>query len=373
MTRLVHVLTVADSLVFIDAVVAHARDAGWDVTVITSPDERLAAFGRRLGVRTMGIDMPRRVTPLGDWRALQNLCACFRRLKPDVVHAGTPKGGLLGTLAAEAARVPVRLYQMRGLAYVTAKEPLRSVLATTERLSCRAATRVICQSHSLRREALQAGLVSSTKSEVVLEGSNGVDAERFSPRVGDVLRERLGIAQDAKVVGFVGRLVRDKGIPELVEAFERLPGAPHLILAGPFEPRDPVDATTRARIDANPRIHALGHVSDPRDTYAAADVVTLPSHREGFPNVLLEAAAMERAVVATNIAGCVDAVTHGVTGTLVPVNDAVALSRALGRYLDDPVWARAHGVAGRKRVLHSFSRARVAEAMVELYTRMSDI
>ena len=367
MKRLVHVLTVADSLVFIDAVVARARDDGWDVTVVTSPDPRLDAFGKKLGVRTVGIEMPRKVTPLGDARALAELYSLFRRLQPDVVHAGTPKGGLLGTLAAEAARVPVRLYQMRGLAFSTATGVLRGVLKTTELLSCAAATRVICQSHSLRAQALDEGVVSSEKSQVVLSGSNGVDASRFTPRDATALRAQLQIPPDARVVTFVGRLVRDKGVPELVRAFLSLPGAPHLVLAGPFEPRDPVDPETRERIKTHPRIHALGFVNDPRDAYAVADVVVLPSHREGFPNAPLEAAAMQKPVVATRIAGCTDAVADGATGTLVPVNDAVMLERALRRYLEDDALALAHGVAGRARVLREFSRDEVARAMVRLY------
>ncbi|PZR14421.1 MAG: glycosyltransferase family 1 protein [Archangium gephyra] len=371
--RLVHVLTVADSLVFIDAVVARARDDGWDVTVITSPDERLTTFGRKLGVRTVGIEMPRKVTPLGDWRALDALHTCFARLKPDVVHAGTPKGGLLGTLAARAAGVPVRIYQMRGLAYVTAKGVLRGVLSTTERLSCAAATRVICQSHSLRAEAVSQGLVSADKSEVILGGSNGVDANRFAPMSGAALRAKLGIPGSAQVVGFVGRLVRDKGVPELVEAFSQLKGAPHLILAGPWEPRDPVSDDVRRLVEAHPRIHTPGFVADPREVYAASDFVVLPSHREGFPNVPLEAAAMERAVISTRIAGCIDAVSDGVTGTLVSVSDAAALAVAMQRYLDSPELAARHGREGRQRVTRDFSRARIAEATVERYRALTSI
>ena len=206
--------------------------------------------GRRLGVQTIGVEMPRRVAPVQDWESLQALHRLFLRLRPSVVHAHTPKGALLGTLAAEAAGVPVRLYQMRGLAYVTAKEPLRTVLLTTERLTIAAATHVICQSRSLRQEALAAGLVGEANSEVVLEGSNGVDAQRFSPddALGARLRVELKIPAGAPVIGFVGRLVRDKGIPELVEAYSQLTSTDvHLVLAGPYEPRDPVDETTRLR------------------------------------------------------------------------------------------------------------------------------
>ena len=370
--RIVHVLTVADSLGFIDTVVRKAKEGGFEVLVVTSPDERLHAFGRKLGVQTFGVEMPRRVSPAQDWESLQALHRLFLRLKPDLVHSHTPKGGLLGTLAAEAARVPVRLYQMRGLAYVTAKEPLRTVLLTTERVTITGATHVICQSHSLRKEALAAGLVTETNSEVVLEGSNGVDAERFAPdpALGSSQRLELRIPASAPVIGFVGRLVRDKGVPELVEAFSLLASSDaHLVLAGPFEPRDPVDEATRARISAHPRIHALGAVKDPRGVYAASDFVVLPSHREGFPNVPLEAAAMSKAVVTTRVSGCVDAVVEGATGLVVSVGAPLELRGAFERYIADPALARAHGAAGRERVIARFSRDRIAEAMVEVYRR----
>lgn len=370
--RVVHVLTVADSLGFIDTVVRRTKERGHEVVVVTSPDPRLDAFGHRLGVRTIGIEMARRVSLTQDWVALQHLHRLFTRLTPTIVHAHTPKGGLLGTLAAHACGVPVRLYQMRGLAYVTAKQPLRSVLLTTERLSCTAATHVICQSRSLHRQALTAGLVSERRSEVVLEGSNGVDAGRFTPddALGAALKAQLGLGPRARVIGFVGRLVRDKGIPELVEAFERLKEPDvHLVLAGPWEPRDPVDDGTRRRVENNPRIHTLGHVKDPRATYAASDVVVLPSHREGFPNAPLEAAAMGKPVVTTQVPGCVDAVVDEVTGLIVPVDDPRSLRAAFERYLKDTALIRRHGDAGRRRVKESFSRERIAEAMVDLYDR----
>ncbi|MEW6434126.1 MAG: glycosyltransferase family 4 protein [Myxococcota bacterium] len=367
----------ADSLLFIDQLVDRSIARGFDVTVVTSPDERLEAFGRRHGVATYALEMPRRVTPLGDWVALSSLHALLRRLGPGIVHAHTPKGGLLGTLAAEAARVPVRLYHMRGLPFVTLRGPMRALMQTTERLSCRAATRVLCQSDSLRRAALVNELVPETKCEVVLCGSNGVDCDgHFQPSrhvaAGRELRAALGIPGDAVVIGFVGRLVRDKGVPELVAAFERLAAAwpaAWLVLAGPWESRDPVDAAIRARIDAHPRIRQLGFVEDPAPVYAASDVIALPSHREGFPNVPLEAAAMERPVVSSLVDGCTDAVEQGVTGILVPVNDADALGAALARYVADPELRRSHGLAGRSRVEALFRRDRVADAFVDVYER----
>ena len=372
-----HVLTVSDSLIFIDTLVRQTLERGFEVTVVTSPHDALREFGRRHGVRAIGVDMPRRVTPLGDWSALSRLHRLFEALRPGIVHAHTPKGGLLGTLAAQAAGVPVRLYHMRGLPFVTLKGPLRALMQGTERVSCSAATRVICQSESLRTLALEHRLVPATKCEIVLRGSNGVDCDdRFEPSrhldAGRALRKRVGIDEGAVVFGFVGRLVRDKGIPELAVAFERLAarfGNVFLLLAGAFEERDPVDEESRRRLESHPRVRLLGFARDPAAVYAASDVIVLPSHREGFPNVPLEAASMGCPVVSTRVAGCVDAVEDGVTGTLVPAGDAVQLEAALVRYVLDPGLRFAHGSAGRERIARFFRREDVANAMVEVYER----
>ncbi len=375
--HVVHVLTVADSLIFINTLVEKAQERGFEVTVVTSPDQRLHDFGRKLGVRVVPLEMPRRVTPLGDWVALSALHRLFDRLRPDIVHSHTPKGGLLGTLAAQAARVPVRIYHMRGLAFVTQRGGMRALLKSTELLSCGAATRVICQSHSLRSAALEDRLVSAEKSEVVLQGSNGVDSDgRFDPARNagrrEALRAEWKVPPDGMVLAFVGRLVRDKGLPELVEAFERLARTSDkavLVLAGPWEVRDPVPAETRRRIDAHPRIVVLGPVAEPAEIYAASDVVVLPSHREGFPNVPLEAAAMERPVISTRVPGCSDAVADEETGVLVGVADVPALEQAMRRYLEDPSLRQKHGSAGRQRVVRDFRRENVANALVDIYLR----
>lgn len=370
---LVHVLTVADSLPFVREQVAEAKRRGANVVVITSKDERLDRFGRELGVRTVAVEMPRRVSPLGDWRALERLTALFRGIDPAIVHSHTPKGGLLGALAAAAARVPVRIYQMRGLPYVTLRGVLRLVTMTTERVSCQAATRVVCQSRSLLETATTDHLCAPGKALVVLEGGNGVDATgRFDPERHLASRQRLraewGVGAEP-VLLFVGRLVRDKGIPELLEAFSALRArrpACRLVLAGPLEERDALDPGTVERL-REPGVLHLGFRKDTEALYAAADVVTLPSHREGFPNVPLEAASMGLPVVSTRVPGCTDAVEDGVTGTLVPVNDAHALEGALERYLLDPALRRQHGAAGRDRVLRVFRREAIVEAMMALY------
>lgn len=372
---LVHVFSVADSLIFVRDQVTRLRALGVEVTLVTSPSDRLISAGRELGVRTVAVPMARRVSPIDDWESLERLRDVFERLRPDIVHAHTPKGGLLGMLAAAAARVPIRLYQMRGLPYVTQRGAMRALLATTERVSCSAATRVICQSHSLLEVARADRLVAPERAEVVLSGSNGVDTmwfnrERWASE-GATLRRELGIAANDVVFVFVGRLVRDKGVPELLEAFSsvraRVPAA-RLVLVGPLEERDALDAATIARFE-QPGIVSVGFRSNPAPYLAAADALVLPSHREGFPNVPLEAAAMRVPVISTDVPGCRDAVVHGSTGLLVSVNDATALSAALLSYANDAALRSRHGEAGFARVQSQFRREVITEAVMSVYQR----
>jgi glycosyltransferase involved in cell wall biosynthesis len=204
---------------------------GFEVTLVTSPGADLAGVAEREGVRVETVPMAREIAPLADLRSLVRLTRLLRRLAPDVVNAGTPKAGLLGMLAARRAGVPSRVYTLRGLRLETARGFRRRLLTAAERLACGAAHRVVCVSESLRRRAVELELVPEEKTAVLGAGSsNGVDVERLAAAVADgerteALRRELGLAslsQPAPVIGFVGRLVRDKGIEDLAAAFHRI-------------------------------------------------------------------------------------------------------------------------------------------------------
>ena len=344
--RLVHITSVPQTLSFLSGQVGYMKNRGFDVHAISSPGRELVAFGEREGLAVYSVEMPRRMAPLRDLASLWRLCVMLRRIRPDLVHAHTPKGGLLGIIAAWIARVPVRLYHIHGLPYMTAKGPRRWLLQWTERVSCRFAHRVLCVSRSIRDVAVTERICPSRKSGVLLAGSiNGVDSQgRFNP-AGKTeekrchLCELFGIPRDSLVIGYVGRIVRDKGLVELIEAWrilrEEFPLL-HMLVVGPFEPHDPVPSDVECILRGAERIHLAGQLEDPSALYAIMDIVVLPSYREGLPVVPLEAAAMALPVVATKIAGCVDAVVDGQTGTLVPPRDAWALAQAIHRYLEDP-------------------------------------
>ncbi|MGC3996856.1 MAG: glycosyltransferase [Anaeromyxobacter sp.] len=370
-----HVSTIGETLGFLDghAAVVRAR-CGLEVHALSAPGAALERFGQREGVPVHPVPMARAITPLRDLRALLLAWRTLRRLRPAVVDAHTPKGGLIGMLAAWLARVPVRVYHVHGLPLSTATGRRRRLLRAAERVACRLATCVLPVSRSVAERLVDERLCAPGKVRVVAEGSiNGVDGERFAPASAAARaasRAALGLPEGAKAVGFLGRLAQDKGLAELAAAWailrERRPEA-WLFLAGEPDDSDPVAPGVLERLVMDPRVRLLGDVSDTPAFYAGLDLVAVPTYREGFPTVPLEAAAAGLPVVASRVDGCVDAVVDGVTGTLVPSRDPGALAGALERYLADPPLAAAHGRAARRRVLERYRPAQVREALAEAY------
>jgi glycosyltransferase involved in cell wall biosynthesis len=380
---LVHVTTVPSTvLAFLHGQIEFMQSRSFDVTVVSSPGPELDEVAKRFNVPVHGVPMARRPSPLRDFTALIRLSRLFLRIRPDIVHASTPKAGALGMAAAGLAGVPVRIYTVRGLMHEIGSGPLKYVLRALERLTCRLADRVVVVSRSAAELLRKEGLCPDPKITVIGHGSsNGVDArDRFNPALTERdavvrIRRDLGIPDDVLVLGFVGRLVRAKGICELLQAWQLLrehrPEA-RLVIIGPSEHADGMPPELREDLESDPGVYLVGEVPNDRMPYyyANMDVVVLPSHREGLPNVPLEAAAMGVPVVTTNVTGCTDAVEDGVTGSIVPLGDVHALAEAILRYLNDSELRRQHGAAARERVSLHFRPETIWQGLYEEYERL---
>ena len=372
---IVYVVTSSLGLGFLRGQVNYFRDSGYSVIVISSPGDACASAVAS-GEPTIPVPMAREISPLRDLLALWRLWRIMRRLRPAITNVSTPKAGLLGGLAACFAGVPCRIYTLRGLRCETLTGVSRRLLLLTERIACLCAHRVLCVSHSLRRQAVALGVLDLEKSHVLGSGSsNGVESSRFDldeTKASEVieLRERLGIRQDAPVVGFAGRFTRDKGIAELLQAASllrtRFPEL-RLLLVGDGDEGDRLPPEIRLRISADPNIICSGFVADPAPYYHLMDVLALPTHREGFPNVVLEANAAGKPAVVTDATGAVDSVIDGVTGFIVRVGDSTALAEALQKLLDDRMLLACMGKNGRKRVLAEFHPKHIWEDLGAQY------
>ena len=353
---------------------------GFETVAVSSPGRKLDEFRAWAGVPVHAVGMKRQISPLSDLPAVWRLWRLIRRYRPAIVHAHTPKAGLLGMVAARLALVKIRIYTIHGLPLMTRTGWQFRVLRLAETLACRLATSVNCVSESVRRVVLDLGICPEAKVRTLGFGScAGVNLHRFDPAACDPadrarIRAQHGIPEDAQLLGFVGRLVRDKGIGELADAWQRLraefPNL-HLLCCGEFEPQDPVPEEVRERLQNDPRVHFTdGFVAEMPPVYAALDVCVLPTYREGLPTVALECAAMEVPLVATRVPGCTDAVRDGVTGLLVEAHSADALGRAVARLLDEPRLGKEMGRAAREFVRAKFSEEIVLGNVLNEYRRL---
>ncbi len=325
------------------------------------------------GILLRNVDIKREISLWADLKALFALIMLFVRLRPAIANLSTPKMAFLGGMAAFLARVPRRIYFLRGLRYETAKGWKRRLLIACERVACACAHEIICVSPSVRRCAVKAGIVPESKTVMLgARGSDGVDLRGFdagadSPEeAGMLLRHTLGLSEQSFVIGFVGRLTRDKGIEELVQASMELAHEGRdirLLMIGAMESGDPVHPECARLISTNALIHATGYIEDPRPYYRAMDLFAFPSHREGLANVLLEAGAAGKPTVAARVTGSVDAIEDGLTGVLVPAHDSVALKVAIADLMDNPAKRQSMSKAAPVFVREHFDASKMVDAL----------
>jgi glycosyltransferase involved in cell wall biosynthesis len=347
-------------------------EAGFHVELISSPGRLLDATADREGVVSHGVPMSRSIAPIRDVFALVRLTRLVRTLDVSISLAGTPKAGLLVNLACAFARVPRRIYLLRGLRLESETGMRRVLLWCTEWAAVHSAHEVIAVSPSLRDRTATLRLLGRRPIYVLRRGSsNGVDIEYFrgcAPTPG--ARNSLGLRADAYVFGYAGRITSHKGLRELYDAFARVRsvcGDVQLVICG--HPETKPDVKILETADRGDEIRVLDHLADLRAFYAAIDCFVLPTYREGMPNVALEAAAAARPVITTRATGAIDAIIPGVTGLHVDVGDVDQLADAMIRLASDPELGRSMGRNGQEFVAKHYSRPDVQAALVDTLCR----
>jgi glycosyltransferase involved in cell wall biosynthesis len=367
-------ITHAETCLVLSARLRALRAAGFRVLLICGPGPLLLRLAWEQEIEILPIPMERGISPFADVLSLWRLCKVLRWLRPSMTEFSTPKAGLLGNLAAKLCGVPVRVYLLRGLRLETLTGLKHRLLVAAERIASACAHYVVCNSESLRLKAVTLRITSLAKLQVIGNGSSqGVDIDRFSPGP-ERIRKSLGIPQDLPVIGFVGRLTRDKGIPELMEAFNQIlqvvPKA-RLLLVGWFdESDDAVSEGLRRRIASHPQVVCTGLVADTAPYYRAMDLMVLPTWREGFPNVVLEAAASGIPVVTTISTGSRDAVIPEVTGLLIPAGYPQAIAEAVIRLIRNRDERFRMGRAARAWVIEQFVNGHVLGLTVGFYQKL---
>ena len=352
----------------IDAIV----QGGHEVHLVSSPVAGMQEVKEISGVNFEPITIPRQIAPLADLRALVRLFVYFFNGRFDIVHSTTPKAGLLCAIAGFLAGVPIRLHTFTGQAWVGLSGPVRWGAKASDWLIARLNTRCYADSESQRAYLIAQGVVDATRITVLGAGSlAGVDLEKLDVRRlaqnCPAIRAELSLPPEAKVIMFIGRVTRDKGIVELVQAFNLVRqrfGDAFLILIGPFESeRDPLPNNVLEEIRSNPNIRVVGYHPSPENYLAISHLLCLPSYREGFGNVVIEAAALGIPTVGTAIVGLKDAVVDGETGVLVPPQDSQALAEAIIPLLLDEQRRQVMGLAAQKRAFNLFD-AKLVNALV---------
>ena len=381
MKKLIRITTVPISFkVLLKGQLRFMASNGFDVKGVSSEGEELREVHENEGIVMEAINMSRKITPFQDLKSLWEMWNFLRKEKPQIVHTHTPKAGIIGMLAARLAGVPHRLHTVAGLPLMEATGTKRKILNFVEKLTYSSATRVYPNSKGLYDFILQNNFTQSNKLKIIANGSsNGIDTTFFSPdQVTEIekvtLREKLNIQPDDFVFVFVGRIVSDKGINELIKAFSELqtvenkPAGIKLLLVGGLEnDLDPLNPETLAEINQNKDIISVGFQQDVRSFFAIADALVFPSYREGFPNVVMQAGAMGLPSIVSDINGCNEIIIEGENGLIIPSKNVEKLKeKMLTLAKDKNLYTKLKGNS-RRMIENRYEQSVVWNALLEEY------
>ncbi len=354
----------------------------YKVVGVTSPGDEIDTIINDEGISVIAVEMTRTISPIKDLVSLFKIFKIIKKEKPFIVHSHTPKAGTLGMMAAKLAGVPNRLHTIAGLPLLEATGPKRKLLDVVERITYACATKIYPNSLGLKDIIIQNKYTKPSKLKVIANGSsNGIDANHFSTKNVSVeaiktLREELHINKSDVVFVFVGRLVTDKGINELISAFKRLsiknPNI-KLLLVGTFESDlDPLKGKTLNEIENNHNIIHVGWQTDVRPYFAISNALVFPSYREGFPNVVMQAGAMDLPSIVTDINGCNEIIKHNINGLVIPPKDESELFIAMQYLIENPDESQKMAKASRKIIYTNYQREVIWNALLKEYNNLEN-
>jgi glycosyltransferase involved in cell wall biosynthesis len=373
-TKIIHTATVALSLDYLLKGQLAFLNNFYEVVAVSGADEHLENVKNREGLRTVNVPMQRAIRPLQDLVTLWKLFLLFKKEKPQIVHSITPKAGLLSMVAAKMAGVPIRMHTFTGLIFPSKKGIFQELLIAMDRLLCWAATTIIPEGNGVKNDLIAYKITSKPLTVLANGNVNGIDTNYFSTEAipakeKENLRKVLQLEPSDFVYVFVGRLVGDKGINELVAAFKNLSNANvKLLLVGPYEKElDALKAATLQEIEQNKNILTVGFQQDVRAYFAISDALIFPSYREGFPNVVLQAGAMGLPSIVTNINGCNEIIIEGKNGIIIPVKNSNAIYNAMKKMMEEDSFRNNIQQNTRQMIVSRYEQQVVWEAILTEY------
>ena len=386
--KLLRITTVPISLqLLLGGQFRYMKENGYDVYTISADGPEVKEVLKE-GVEHIAVPFTRKITPIQDLICLIRLVRIVNRIKPDIIHTHTPKAGLLGMLAGWICRTPVRIHTVAGLPLMVASGIKRRLLIMTERITYSCAHKVYPNSEGLKKFIVEELKAAPEKVKVIGKGSsNGIDTSAFSRSAelhekAQAIRRKHGIGDNDIVFSFVGRIVRDKGVVELVESFKALNGLPlsestrraFLFMVGPFEEDlDPLPEDVVKFIQTDKRVVLVGFQSDVRPWVIASDIFVFPSYREGFPNVVMQSCLLEVPCIVSDINGCNEIISRNITGLIVPVRDIKSLSSAMIELMKDEAKRQKFATAAKTFVSANFGRQHVWESIRKEYEQLSNM
>lgn len=380
MKRICFCCTIPGTFTFSTEVFRYLQERGNQIILISSEKEKLKALAKSLGVKYYYVPFRRSISPLADLACIWKLIKYFRNTSPDIVVGATPKAAMVSMIAARMADIKHRIYHVYGLPFETAKGFRRKLLSGIERFTGYCATKVVPIGTSVKERLLSLGIIPQYKMvQPGLLTVGGVDPQRFSPDrfipLRNETRTYIGIPENCKVIGFVGRLTEDKGLTDIISIWDKIKRRDDvcLLIIGDMDERVPIPKETCDSFFAEDRVFHIGFTDEIEKYFAVMDIFLFPSYREGFGNVNIEAQAMKIPVITYEVTGCRDAVEDNVTGYCIPFKNHDAMCARLDMLLDTPDLRDKLGFAGRQRVLAFFTRSRVSSDFIRFLTDLQNV